>query len=238
MAVFLCSLIGETGATKYYHFNYNVNPRGLAQVEPLLERLWLARARDACRAGETKRLAALIKEVQEALPRADRLREKLSHYQRLLAKSELKPLAAARPDVKEVSLADTAFEAAKVGWGSALRNQVLLDGDASGLLTVGGTFFAAGFHAHAPARHAFRLGKQWQSVITGYGLQDGHDGSVTFVIKGDGRELFRSPRISDHELREQTVDVKGVDLLELVAEDSGDGNRGDWGVWLDPRVTR
>ncbi|HEX7375881.1 MAG TPA: NPCBM/NEW2 domain-containing protein [Pirellulales bacterium] len=82
------------------------------------------------------------------------------------------------------------------------------------------------------------MGKQWQSVITGYGLQDGHDGSVTFVIKGDGQELFRSPRISDHELREQTVDVKGIDLLELVVEDSGDGNRGDWGVWLNPRVRR
>ncbi|HEX7375901.1 MAG TPA: NPCBM/NEW2 domain-containing protein [Pirellulales bacterium] len=82
----------------------------------------------------------------------------------------------------------------------------------------------------------YREGMQWQSVSTRFGLQDGHDGSVTFVIRGDSRELFRSPRVSDHTVRERTADVSGVDLLELIVEDAGDGNRGDWGVWLDPRL--
>lgn len=230
--------IGGTGATKYFSFSYQVNERGMAKVDSLVEWLWLARARDAFRAKDKQRLSDISDEAQKTLPNADLLREKLSHYQYLLANDELQPLAAVPPGVKDISLASVMWEEAKVGWGPALRNQVLADGDDSGLLTVGGRFFAPGFYGHAPARHAFRLAKQWQSVSTRFGLQDGHDGSVTFVIRGDGRELFRSPRISDHTVHEQTADVSGVDLLELIIEDSGDGNRGDWGVWLDPRLRR
>lgn len=230
--------VGATGATKYFRFSYQVNQRGLAQVEPLVERPWLARAREAYRAGDQKRLTLLIKEAEEALPNGDLLQKKLAQYQHLLSKEEVQPLAKVPSNAKEVPLADVATEAAKVGWGPALRNEVLPEGDDGVLLSVGGTFFAAGFYAHAPARHAFRLTKQWRSVRTRYGLQDGHDGSVTFVIKGDGRELFRSPRIADHAVHEQTADVRGVDVLELLVEDAGDGNHSDWGVWLDPRLER
>ena len=63
-----------------------------------------------------------------------------------------------------------------------------------------------------------------------YGLQDGHPGSVVFVVRGDDKELFRSPLVKDRVLRKLDVDVRGVKLLELSVEDGGDGNHGDWGV--------
>lgn len=32
------------------------------------------------------------------------------------------------------------------------------------------------------------------------------------------------------------MDVRGVVLLELLVEGGGDGNNGDWGVWIDPQL--
>jgi len=61
---------------------------------------------------------------------------------------------------------------------------------------------------------------------------------VVFVIRGDGKELFRSPTIRDHRVREVTIVVADVDVLELLVENGGDGNAGDWGVWLSPGLAR
>ena len=71
---------------------------------------------------------------------------------------------------------------------------------------------------------------------TAYGLQDGHDGSVVFVVRGDGRELVRSPLVKDHQLRKADVDVTGIQVLELSVEDGGDGANSDWGIWISPQI--
>jgi hypothetical protein len=38
-----------------------------------------------------------------------------------------------------------------------------------------------------------------------------------------------------HDLR---VDVSGVDALELVVEDGGDGGNSDWSVWVATQLSR
>ena len=58
------------------------------------------------------------------------------------------------------------------------------------------------------------------------------------MVRGDGKELFRSPVIKDHQSRQVDVDVSGVGVLELVTEDGNDGANADWGVWLEPRLER
>ena len=158
--------------------------------------------------------------------------------QRLLDAKERPRLDAVSADISSISLAEVAADTSSAGWGPALRNQVPPEGDASGLLMVNGEFFEAGLYAHAPARHAFRLEKKWETLSTRFGLQDGHPGSVVFVIQADGRELFRSQRVTDHVTRAKTVNVKGADLLELIVEDAGDGNNSDWGEWLNPQIER
>ena len=70
------------------------------------------------------------------------------------------------------------------------------------------------------------------------GVLDGHDGSVVFVIRSDGKEVYRSQTIHDHRTHEAKIDVSGVDILELVVENSGDGNANDWGLWLAPTLER
>jgi hypothetical protein len=37
-------------------------------------------------------------------------------------------------------------------------------------------------------------------------------------------------------MQRNDVVVQGVDRLELSVEDGGDGNHGDWGVWIWPQV--
>ena len=75
--------------------------------------------------------------------------------------------------------------------------------------------------------------------ITAESIFDQRDrGAAAFVIKADGKELFRSEPIKDHKLRDVTVSVAGVKQLELLVENAGDGNNRDWGVWIEPQVTR
>ena len=53
-----------------------------------------------------------------------------------------------------------------------------------------------------------------------------------FVIRADGKEVFRSPVIRNADLAKYDVNVTGGKLLELIVEDGGDGNAvtGDYGL--------
>jgi hypothetical protein len=140
-------------------------------------------------------------------------------------------------NAESVLLADMESKEAKVGWGEPLRNRVL-DDDDSILLEVDGYWFESGLFAHAPARHVYEIGGQWKTFETKFGVQDGKEGTVVFVVRGDGKELFRSEKIRAGSLGETKLDVKNVQTLELIVEDGGDGKNSDWGVWLEPRVRR
>ena len=230
--------LGSGGDTRYFAFTFEVNERGQPQIEPLMEAPWLIRAAEAFRAGDKERLASIAAEAKETLLASTALHKKLAHYQKLLSAAPPQPLDKVPATTKRVKLTDVELATASTGWGPALRNQVLPEGDASGLLEVGGSFFESGLYAHAPARHSVRLTKGWKTFSTKYGLQDGHAGSVVFVIKGDGKELFRSSVVKDHQAHEHSVPIDGVMLLELLVEDAADGGHSDWGVWLDPELRR
>ena len=96
--------------------------------------------------------------------------------------------------------------------------------------------FTQGLYAHAPSRHAINLDGKWTRLRSSYGLQDDQPGSVVFVVRGDGRELFRSAPVTDHAFRRLDAAIRGVDRLELPVEDGGDGKTNDWGPWIDPQL--
>ena len=59
-----------------------------------------------------------------------------------------------------------------------------------------------------------------------------------FVVKGDGRELFRSNKMYSTQKQALDIDVSGVQNLQLVLEQGGnkDCDHGDWAnVWLEAR---
>lgn len=229
---------GQSGDSRLFSFHYRVDRKMQPDLRPFTEAFVLQEAHAAFRAGNKKRLTEIVRDLKQQAPAETVLHRKVEHLQKLLSPPELRTLAKIPPGQAVVSVADLKFETVKVGWGSPLRNRVLPEGEASCLLEVGGNFSESGLYAHAPARHVLRLDGQWNLFTTKYGLQDGHSGSVIFVVKGDGKELFRSRVVRDHTPGQLKLNVANITLLELIVEDAGDGTSSDWGVWLEPQLWR
>ena len=136
-------------------------------------------------------------------------------------------------DASQVWISEAASKSAKVGWLRPMLNRLPED---PVLIRIAGKTFARGLYAHAPSNYTYELGEKWDN-LTGYaGLADTHGGTVVFVIKGDGRELWRSERTSEGDLHRFEVSVTGVRELSLIVDDAGDGNGADWGVWGDVKL--
>jgi hypothetical protein len=136
------------------------------------------------------------------------------------------------------SLATAAWESAVVASGLDRPRRNRLPSDCP--LVTGTTPQPVGLYAPAFSQYVFRLGKGWKKLSTGYGLQAGQMmGSAVFVVNGDGKQLFRSPLVrADTPAATSEVDVTGVDRLELLVTDGGDGSAQDLGIWIDPRLGR
>ncbi|RBP35878.1 NPCBM/NEW2 domain-containing protein [Roseimicrobium gellanilyticum] len=137
-------------------------------------------------------------------------------------------------DVKSVSLCDTLPKSQKVGWGSPAVDRLA---EEPFYPASSSSIFERGIYAHAPAQHVYDLGGTWSKFKGTCGLAREHDGSVVFVIKGDGKELWRSKTIKE-DVVTFDLTVTGIRQLELVVENAGDDDRSDWGLWLDPELTR
>ncbi|WP_162656009.1 NPCBM/NEW2 domain-containing protein [Tuwongella immobilis] len=228
----------ESGDSKAFAFRYSIAKSGKPDLRPFEDTIAFQRANAAFLARDAKQLSEMVTGLKQKYPANDPVIQKAEHLQRLLKPSAPVPLDRIPNTAKQTAVADLQFESARVGYGNAARNQVIRAGDSPITLEVGGKFFDSGLFAHAPAQHQLRLNGTWTRFTTQYGLQDGHDGSVVFVIKGDGRELFRSMAVRDHVVREISVDLSNVKRLELIVEDAGDGAGSDWGVWLNPQLQR
>jgi hypothetical protein len=232
------SAISESGDERQFAYRYTVDSDNRPDVGPLLESERMQKALNAFRGKDAKRLAEMAAEAKAQNPVNAALVRKVELLQKLLSPLELRSLADLTAETKTVKIADLKMEVMEVGYGNPLRNQVRPEEEGGILLEVGGVFFESGLYAHAPARHALRVNRGWKTLNTKFGLQDGHDGSVVFVVKGDGKELFRSRMIGDHKVQRLSIPIAEIDLLELIVENAGDGASGDWGVWLDPELRR
>lgn len=73
--------------------------------------------------------------------------------------------------------------------------------------------------ALAPPRYVFYLGGKWKSLRGEAGLHTAmqpYAFGVGFVIKADGREVYRSLAIRGPTNPSYTVDLTGVKTLELI----------------------
>jgi hypothetical protein len=133
------------------------------------------------------------------------------------------------------SLTDFKADIATVGWETPTFNRIP---DDSLLLESAGEIYATGIYAHAPARHEYLLGRQWESLQGRVGIATGHVGSVVFEISGDGRRLWRSPTVKSDSTVSFDVPVRGVKRLTLTTSPTDDGTSADWGLWLEPELRR
>ncbi len=227
------------GATSTSTFDYTVDAAGTPNLKSFSSSaLLLQRAVQAYSHGQRKRVESILQEMEKDSSLAADQLPKARHLGALLNPAPPIPLADIPAAQKRVGLSGVQFSKRTVGWGPPLVNQVLPEAGSECFIQVGGKFHEQGIFAHAPAAYAVDLAGGWKQLSTSYGLQDGRAGSVVFVIRGDGKELWRSKRIADHRARPVQVDVTGVRNLELITEDAGDGNSSDWAVWLAPELTR
>jgi hypothetical protein len=152
---------------------------------------------------------------------------------------EYPALADVPASTKEVSLSRVKWEDAAVGWGKPTRNHFPPLGDATlPFLSVGGKYYTDGLYAHAPSKYVFNLGdgSRWKSFTAIVGLQATANGAADFVVRGDGKELFRSGPIRATAIANVNISITGAKQLELIAEQVGQGNRMAWSVWCDPML--
>jgi hypothetical protein len=146
-----------------------------------------------------------------------------------------------RPSVDQVALGNCRPELAEVGWLYPAANRIPLNAEIVSPLLDSGKIYATGLFAHAPSRYVFDLGGKWKRLRGEAGLHTAFQGyayGVIFVIKADGRELFRSAVIHGSQHPHYDVNVAGARTLELVVEKAGEHDGGNWGLWLDPTLFR
>ncbi len=153
-----------------------------------------------------------------------------------------KPRPADAPrKLRELPLGDARPEVAEVGWLQPIANRIPLNAEIQSPLLDCGEIYATGLYAHAPSRYVFKLGRKWRTLRGEAGLHTAMQGrayGVVFAIKADGKELFRSSRIRGAEHVYYTLDVTGVKDLELLVEKAVERNGGNWGLWLEPTLSR
>jgi hypothetical protein len=222
------------GSTVTHAFDYTVDAQRVPDVAVFRYAAPLKQAAKAFLSGDRPQTEALAKDLKRRFPEVEVIRRKADHLLALLDPAPPLALADVKPEVSSVAIPRLTFVKASVGWGKVQRDQV----PEQVFLQVGGQFHESGLYAHAPARFELAPGGAWKRLRARYGLQDHTDGSVVFVVKGDGQELFRSKVVKDHVARDVDVSLEKVQQLELLVEDGGDGNRSDWGVWLSPTLER
>jgi len=105
-------------------------------------------------------------------------------------------------------------------------------------LTLDKEPFRYGIGSHANSSMAFKLTENYDKLHAVVGLDDESacgDGA-SFIVVGDGRELFRSKRLYSTEKQSIDVGVSGVKVLELKLDqgENKDCDHGDWAnLWLE-----
>jgi hypothetical protein len=143
----------------------------------------------------------------------------------------LLPLAAA----EQVALSTLDLGQARQGWGAPG-----IDRSVGGKpLRIAGQRFERGFGTHAPCELDLSLKGGAERFTASVGVDDeegatGGNGSVEFIITGDGSVRWRSGIMHGGEPAKRIdLDVRGVASLVLTVSDAGDGNSGDHADWAD-----
>lgn len=143
--------------------------------------------------------------------------------------------------VTNVMLADTQPQQSSTGWLTPAANRIPSNSEIDSPFLDCGTLFATGLFAHSPSRYVFNLSGKWKRLRGKAGLHTSFQpwaSGVAFIIKADGKEIYRSSAIRGAQKAQYDVDVTGVKTLELDVEKASDGNAGNWALWLEPELSR
>ncbi|ARN57996.1 alpha-galactosidase [Sedimentisphaera salicampi] len=142
-------------------------------------------------------------------------------------------LSAYAEEMNKTYLSDLNTEFVVQGWGNPGVDQSLQDDSP---LSIKGREFEKGIATHAVSYISIDLKKDARRFHAFVGIDDssGDKGSSAFVVKGDGRTLYKSGVIKGGEKAEElNIDVEGINTLTLHVTDGGDEFYNDHADWAD-----
>jgi Glycosyl hydrolase family 59/NPCBM/NEW2 domain len=142
--------------------------------------------------------------------------------------------------VNDVS--DLDFLSSTNGWGPVERNESVGGTNAGdgAPITIDGTVYPKGLGTNSVSDVTIYLGGNCSKFTSTVGNDDdaGTSGTMTFSVLGDGKTLAATKTVKGGDPAQQvTADLTGVQTLDLVVGDAGDGNAYDHGDWAKPLVT-
>ncbi|MFF1828050.1 endo-alpha-N-acetylgalactosaminidase family protein [Paenarthrobacter sp. NPDC058233] len=147
-----------------------------------------------------------------------------------------------KPPQATVYASDHPWVTATNGWGPVekdMSNGEQGAGDGKPL-TLNGTVFAKGLGAHANSTIRYFLGGRCTAFNATVGIDDAQPtrGSVKFSVVADGTAKVATPVLGPTSAPlPLNVDITGAQYVDLVANDSGDGNGNDHADWADAKFT-
>jgi hypothetical protein len=211
-----------------FRYPYSVSVDGVPDLSAIQLRSDLAPVLAALAENDRQKAAQLATEIKS--PKAAAIARRLTR--------PTKPTQTpAEYDGSPATVALTSLkpESSHVGWGRPAFDRVP---EQSPLLESAGEIFETGIYAHAPARHVYRVAKKWKQLTGKVGLAAEHRGTVEFEITGDGKRLWKSRVLKAGTLSEFNVKLDGVVEFELLTHPTVDGPGSDWGLWLEPTLSK
>jgi hypothetical protein len=138
----------------------------------------------------------------------------------------------------ELTISDTEPLRAGTGRGAPRTNRAM-----SGFpLSLGGKRYERGIGVQAPSEIEYDVKGLYDVFSAQVGVDDGNgsdQGSVEFVVLGDGKELWRSGVLKKSDgAKSVKLNISGVERLTLRVTDGGDGARFDHADWADAKLAR
>lgn len=107
-------------------------------------------------------------------------------------------------------------------------------------ISLRGRMFERGLGVHSRSSLVYQLDKKYSLLAGVIGLDDngGKSGRVHFIVRGDGRELFRATLGGTDDPKPLRAAVAGVERLELLVDFTRNEDTGDRADWADLRLVR
>ncbi|MBM3891569.1 MAG: hypothetical protein FJ388_20850, partial [Verrucomicrobia bacterium] len=136
-------------------------------------------------------------------------------------------------DLEPATVNEAGYYGTKFPW----RRNASVSG---GPLMLRGHVFERGLGVHSRSSLTYRLDKKF-SLLTGMiGLNDGASalGHAEFVVRGDGKELFRTAMAAGEAPKPLRVNVSGMEKLELLVDFGRNEDTGDHADWAELRLVK
>jgi len=145
-------------------------------------------------------------------------------------------IAIATAQLSSTSIADLDLSSIHQGWGRPMKNRSVTDTP----LSINGHVFEHGLGTHAVSTFKIRLYGHATRFHALCGVDDNaksNIASVVFHVVGDGKELWKSPRMTwKQNAVSVDVSLNGIKTLYLTVDDADNGIDYDHGDWADATI--